>query len=214
MFKSLIVGCFFLLPSLVLANEQAANRLAHQVSGFVEAKAKADYEQKLKSIQGLLSAHKRITNLNSDTAKELTLQKKVTPFIKKAEQLAEKHLFKEAKVSLENAYIATITSIRAQRTGQTLVRSLDFATEKEAYEYELGRYENYKMLVNMMIDERHAFERDSQTKPFFDEENRYHAQADALVEKGQYGEAAKHIEKASKSLVNLLRNSGIYIPGV
>ena len=224
MFKVFMAGSVVFLFSLaVLANEQTeseasqklmiANKLAHQVSGLVEAKAKADYQQKLKSVQGLLSAHKRITDINSDSTKELMLQKKTEPFIKKAEQLAKKHLFKEAKVSLDRAYLATVASIKSQRTGQTLVRSLDFKTEKEAYEYELGRYENYKMLVNMMINERHAFERDSQTKPFFDEENRYHAQADALVEKGQYGEAAKLIEKASKSLVNLLRNSGIYIPG-
>ncbi|MCF6253395.1 MAG: hypothetical protein L3J38_01445, partial [Thiomicrorhabdus sp.] len=185
----------------------------HKVSDFVEAKEKADYGKKLKSVQGLLAAHKRITDLNLDSAKESMLQKRIKPLIHDSKELSEDHLFKEAKAILDDAYLLIVTSIRSQRTGQTLVRSLDFATEKEAYEYELGRYKNYKMLVNMMIDERHAFERDDETQPFFDEEDRYHAQADALVEKGQYGEAAKLIEKASKSLVNLLRNSGIYIPG-
>ncbi len=190
-----------------------ASKLAHQVSSLVEAKAKADYERKLKSIFGLLSAHKRITDLNLDSAKEFALQKQITPIIKEAGQLAERHLFKEAKDALESAYLLTVASIKSQRTGQTLVRSIDFKTEKEVYEYELGRYENYKMLVEMMIHERHAFERDSQTQPFFDDEERYHAQAIVQVEKGEYGEAAKLIEKASKSLVNLLRDSGIYIPG-
>ncbi len=223
MFKVVFISCWVALFSAnVLADDDnhetsqssvIANKLAHQVSGFVEAKAKADYERKLKSVFGLLSAHKRITDLNLDSAKEFALQKQITPMIKKAEQLAEQHWFKEAKDALENAYLLTVTSIKSQRTGQTLVRSLDFKTEKEAYEYELGRYKNYKMLVNMMIHERHAFERDSRTKPFFDEEARYHAQADVLVEKGEYGKAAKLIEEASKSLVNLLRDSGIYIPG-
>lgn len=191
-----------------------ANKLAHQVTDFVETKAKADYEKKLMSIQGLLSAHKRITELNLDIAKEQALQKKVNPLLNDSEILAKKYLFKEAKKVLDEAYLAIVVSIKSQRTGQTLVRSLNFKTKKEAYEYELGRYENYKMLVNMMIDERHAFERGSRTQPFFDEEDRLHAQADKLVEQGQYGEAAKLIEEASKSLVNLLRDSGIYIPGV
>ncbi|VAW45963.1 hypothetical protein MNBD_GAMMA03-1850 [hydrothermal vent metagenome] len=219
-YKFLMVGCsIFFLSLLSFAESEPkqasmiANKLAHQVSGFVEAKAKADYEQKLKSVQGLLFAHKRITDLNLDSVKESMLQKKVQPLIKKSKKLAEEHRFKEAKTELDQAYFTIATSIKSQRTGQTLVRSLDFATEKEAYEYELGRYENYKMLVNMMIDERHAFERDDRTKPFFDEEDRYHVQAVELAQKGQYGEAAKLIEQASKSLVNLLRDSGVYIPG-
>ncbi|HIE40956.1 MAG TPA: hypothetical protein EYP76_06000 [Thiomicrorhabdus sp.] len=191
-----------------------ANKLAHYVSGFVETKAKTDYERELKSVQGLLLAHKRITDLNLDSDKELKLQKRIKPLLSQSASLAENHQFKEAKFILDDVYLAIVASIKSQRMGQTLVRSLDFATEKEAYEYELGRYENYKMLVNMMIDERHAFERDDRTKPFFDEANRYFVQAQTLVEKGQYGEAAKLIEKSSKSLVNLLRNSGIYIPGV
>jgi hypothetical protein len=219
MLKLLIFGLLMSFLTVSFAerelskNSVIANKLAHQVSGFVEAKAKADYEKKLKSVQGLLSAHKRITDLNLDSVKELALHKRIKPKIDESSTLAEEHLFKEAKAVLDDAYLLIVASIRSQRTGQTLVRSLDFATEKEAYEYELGRYKNYKMLVNMMIDERHAFERDRQTQPFFDEEDRYHAQANALVEKGQYGKAAKLIEKASKSLVNLLRNSGIYIPG-
>ncbi len=191
-----------------------ANKLAHQVSGFVETKAKADYEKELKSVQGLLLAHKRITDLNLDSDKELKLQKLIKPLLSQAENLAKNYQFKAAKSTLDEVYLAIVVSIKSQRTGQTLVRSLDFATEKEAYEYELGRYENYKMLVNMMIDERHAFKRDDRTKPFFEEEDRYHVQAEVLAKKGQYGEAAILIEKASKSLVNLLRNSGIYIPGV
>jgi hypothetical protein len=35
-----------------------------------------------------------------------------------------------------------------------------------------------------------------------------------LVKEGQYSEASKLIEKASKTLVNLLRDSGVHIPGV
>ncbi len=221
MFKALLsVVLVCSVPLSAFAEESVsqqaniANKLAHQVSDFVELKAKADYEKKLKSIQALLSAHKRITELNSDSDKEFMLQEKVSPVLEQSKNLAKEHAFKEAKRVLDDAYLTIVSSIKSQRTGQTLVRSLDFATEKEAYEYELGRYENYKMLINMMIDERHAFARDARTQPFFDEEDRYHVEAETLAKKGQYGEAALLIEKASKTLVNLLRNSGVYIPGV
>ncbi len=191
-----------------------ASRLAHQLSGFAEKKAKTRYEKKLKSVQGLLNAHQRITELNSNTDIELKLQKTITPLMEESKQYASHEKFKEALASLTKAYLVIAESIKSQRSGQTLIRSLDFATEEEAYEYELGRYENYQMLVNMMIDERKAFKRDARTKPFFDEANRYHEQAKRFVAKGQYGEAAKFIEQASKTLVNLLRDSGVHIPGV
>ncbi|MCF6193903.1 MAG: hypothetical protein L3J46_06180 [Kangiellaceae bacterium] len=191
-----------------------ASRLAHQASGFVEEKAQERYEKKIKIVQGLLAAHKRITNLNSDSATEQRLQKIIDPLIELAEKKEREKDFKGAFLTLDKAYLLVANAIKSQRSGQTLIRSLDFATEKEAYEYELGRYENYQMLVNMMIDERKAFKRSARTKPFFDEASRYEAQAESLVKEGQYNEASKLIEKASKSLVNLLRDSGVHIPGV
>ncbi len=195
-------------------NAIIADSLAYQMAGFVEAKLQSDYESKKKSIEGLLQAHQRITALNSDLVKETELQKKIKPLLRKSNELAQKHLFREAKSLLDEAYIMIVSSIKSQRTGQTLVRSLDFKTDQEAYEYEIGRYENYKMLVNMMIDERHAFARDERTQPFFDQANDFYQQAQALAAQKKYGQAAHMVEQASKSLVNLLRNMGIYIPGV
>ncbi len=213
-----VIGWSFLLSSNAYSDEVAsrtvvADKLVHQVTNFVEKKAKLDYENKLKSVQGLLNAHKRITDLNQDEVTELRLQKKVMPLIKRSKEFAESQHFKKALSSLNDVYFVVVDSIKSQRSGQTLIRSLDFATEKEAYEYELGRYKNYKMLVNMMIDERHAFNRDARSQPFFEEADRFYAEADKLVREGRYGEAAKRIEMASKSLVNLLRDTGIYIPG-
>ncbi len=191
-----------------------ASRLAHQTNGFAENNSKVSYERKLKSVKSLLAAHKRITDLNSDSNIERKLQKEIFPLIAESEKYVEQQKFKEAFSSLSKAYFLIANSIKNQRTGQTLIRSLDFATEKEAYEYELGRYENYQMLVDMMIDERKAFKRDARTKPFFDEASRYQSQADNLARQGKYSKAAELIEKASKSLVNLLRDSGVHIPGV
>ncbi|MCF6193904.1 MAG: hypothetical protein L3J46_06185, partial [Kangiellaceae bacterium] len=68
MFKILIVSSCLILFSLSLLasdddlddvdelskHEIIANKLAHKVSEFVEAKAKADYGKELKSVQGLL----------------------------------------------------------------------------------------------------------------------------------------------------------------
>ncbi len=191
-----------------------ASRLAHKASSFVEENAKVSYEEKLKSVQALLAAHKRITDLSSDSETEKMLQKKVMPLLAESEIEAKQKKYEEAFSLLSKAYVLTTSSINTQRSGQTLVRSLDFATEREAYEYEFGRYENYKMLVNMMIDDRKLFKRDARTKPFFDETERYQRQAEQFAKQGQYMKASEAIEKASKTLVSLLRDSGIHIPGV
>ncbi len=191
-----------------------ASRLAHQATGFAEESSKASYDKKLKSVEGLLAAHKRITDANSDSGTEKKLQQSIAELLVSSKKNAEQQKYEEAFSSLSKAYFLIASSINTQRSGQTLIRSLDFATEKEAYEYEFGRYENYQMLVNMMIDERKAFKRDARTKPFFDEAARYQSQAEELAKQGQYTKAAELIEKASKSLVNLLRDSGVHIPGV
>jgi len=191
-----------------------ASRIANKASGLAEIKSQADYERKLESVNALLTAHKRITDSNSDAVTESKLTKIVTPLVNQAEKSAGNQEFVNALASLEKAYLLTADSIKAQRSGQTLVRSLDFATDKEAHEYELGRYENYQMLVNMMIDERRAFKRDARSQPFFDEADSYQSKANEFVAKGQYDQAAKLIEKASKSLVNMLRDAGVHIPGV
>jgi len=191
-----------------------ASRLANKSNGMAEENAKKTYEKKLKSVQSLLDAHKRITESNSDSSTEKKLKLTVSPLLLESEEQAGQQHFKEALSSLTKAYFLIANSIKKQRSGQTLVRSLDFATAQEAYEYELGRYENYQMLVNMMIDERKAFKRDARTKPFFDEVARYQKQAYDLAKQGEYTEAADIIEKASKSLVSLLRDSGVHIPGV
>ncbi len=191
-----------------------ASRLANESSKASEQKSQEDYKKKRKSVQSLLDAHKRITDLNSDSETEKKLHRDVAPLLAESEKYIKQNKFEEAFSSLSKAYLLVANSIKQQRTGQTLVRSLDFATEEEAYQYELGRYENYQMLVNMMIDERKAFKRDARTQPFFDEANRYQQEAEALASQGLYLKAANKIEQASKSLVNLLRDSGVHIPGV
>ena len=191
-----------------------AGRLANQESGYSNKKPLADYEKKLKSVNALLAAHKRITDDNSDTVKESKLQESVMPLIKQSEKRAKEQQFKDALASLNRAYIVIAESIKSQRDGQSLVRSLDFATYEEAFDYEISKYEHYVMLVNMLIEERKTIKRDARSKPFFDESKSYYDQGMELASKGKHEQAIAFIEKASKSLVNLIRDSGVYIPGV
>lgn len=191
-----------------------AGRLANKASGYSTKKPAADYENKLKSVQALLDAHKRITEANNGSIKETKLRNAVDPLIALSRKSANEDKYKDAMVSLAKAYLVIADSIKSQRDGQSLVRSLDFATQEEAFDYEISKFEHYKMLVDMLVNERKTIKLDERSKPFFDESNGFHEQGMSLAAKGQHEKAIVFIEKASKSLVNLIRDSGVYIPGI
>ncbi|GKT12728.1 MAG: hypothetical protein ISEC1_P1708 [Thiomicrorhabdus sp.] len=190
-----------------------AGRLANNTPAYVSKKPSIDYQKKLKSIDALLSAHKRITDDNKDYSKQSLLEESIDPLLLEAGQSAAKKSFKDAMVSLSKAYVLIAESIKSQRDGLSLVRSLDFATFKEAFDYEISKYEHYKMLVNMLINDRELIKIDKESKPFFDRAKSYYDQGVLLASKGEHKQAIGFIEKASKTLVKLIQHSGVYIPG-
>lgn len=198
----------------VMRQLMLAGRLANQASGYSAQKPAADYEKKLQSVNALLAAHKRITVESGDSAMEAKLHAAVDALLKDSKRKAVDGNYQDAIATLDKAYIVIAESIKSQRTGKTLVRSLDFATEQEAYDYEVTKYEHYMMLVEMLINERQVIKRDARSKPFFDEASGYIKEATSLASQGQHGKAAILVEKASKTLVNLIREYGVYIPGV
>ena len=55
---------------------------------------------------------------------------------------------------MDRAYLSARVSIEAMRRGDTLVRSLTFASPSEEYAYEVDRNDTHRMLVDLVLAER------------------------------------------------------------
>lgn len=190
-----------------------AGRLANQAEGDPEKQLALEFQVRIQAVDVLLVAHKRIAEEKSILTEEQKFYNQISANLNEAKRLAQAKNYDQAITSVNEAYYSVTSSIEKMRTGETLVRSLDFATEKEEYEYEYGRYKNYQMLVNLVVEERKMVRVSSDLKRLLDEARGYEQKAQQLAQVGDYSQAISTIDKASKSLVTFIRSSGVYIPG-
>ena len=60
----------------------------------------------------------------------------------------------EGRAKVDQAYWIVKAAIGTARNGDTLVRSLNFATPEEEYHYEIDRNDTHRMLVQMLLKDR------------------------------------------------------------
>ncbi|MDR9499660.1 MAG: hypothetical protein RI556_10835 [Hydrogenovibrio sp.] len=190
-----------------------AARLANKGLGGHEVDQQEDYESRLASVEVLMAAHTRISQEKNNQNLDQNLTRVTDPYLRESKNHAQQGDYQQAMLSLDKAYAMVTSSIENQRAGETLVRSLDFQTKEEEYDYELGRYENYLTLVKMLKNERNVLTLDSTSKPIWDKAHQHGREAEAFAQKGRYDQAIAQLDQASQQLVNLIRYAGVYIPG-
>jgi len=105
-------------------------------------------------------------------------------------------------------------SIESIRSGQTLVRSLQFETKEQEYLYEVDRNETHSMLISLLVDEKNKTDNvKKKVKKFVEEARLLRQQADAYAAEDAYDIAIELLEQSTKQLVRAIRSAGVYIPG-
>ncbi len=106
-------------------------------------------------------------------------------------------------------------SIESMRRGDTLVRSLNFGSRREEYDYEIDRNDTHRMLITMLLADRKdaAGAMPPAMQPFIDKAGALRRDAEALARSGDHGGAVKVLEDTTRELVRAIRAGGIYIPG-
>jgi putative ubiquitin-RnfH superfamily antitoxin RatB of RatAB toxin-antitoxin module len=177
-------------------------------------KSETDYKNKLESVRALLAAQKRIATEKSDVkgAQESTQQ--IESLINEAERKATAGQFDGARVTLEQAYLLAKASVSSMRSGDTLVRSLNFATKEEEYHYEIDRNETHKMLVKVLLEDKLG---DAPMSPrvteFLTSAGALRGEAEAAASRRDFEAGIKLLEQSTSELVKAIRSAGIYIPG-
>lgn len=178
---------------------------------IVGDKQKRDYENRLASVRELLGAQKRIGEEKQAADIKQTTES-VEVLIMRAEEVAKGGDFVEAKQVLDQAYLYAKTAVTSMRAGDTLVRSLTFASKAEEYHYELDRNDTHQLLLKVLIEQQ------GKTLPQFAEKfiataGDLRQSAEAAAAKGDHAEGVRLLEESTNNLAKAIRSAGVFIPG-
>ena len=192
----------------------AGVRLAkpEQVAG---EKNKRDFEARLDSARALLTAQQRITKEKSAGREAQDATRSIERQIAEAQALATQSRYEEARPVLDRAYLTARVSIESMRRGDTLVRSLNFASKREEYDYEIDRNDTHRMLITVLLADRKdaSGAMPAGMQVFTDKAAVLRQEAEAQARSGDHAGAVQRLEDSTRELVRAIRAGGIYIPG-
>ena len=192
-----------------------AVRLVDKDQSIID-KQQRDYVMRLDSINALCQAYERIRDEKGLVpAKDSELYPFVQSKLKSARSEETQGNYIKGREILDEAYVAAKVAIEHIRGGDTLVRSLNFATSEEEYVYELDRNDTHKMLVDILLNEK--MENNAGIKNMVTRHmsaaTQLRQKAEAQAARGQHETAVKTLEQSTKEIVRAIRSAGIYIPG-
>jgi len=174
-------------------------------------KAQRDFDARLESARALLAAQQRITQEKGSAPEASTATRRIEALVADAERRAAAGRLDEAKTLVDRAYLMARVSIESLRRGDTLVRSLKFASPREEYDYEVDRNDTHRMLIQLLLAERK--DGAPQMQGFVERSAAQRQQAEAAARRGDFAAAIKLLEDATRELVRAIRAGGVYIPG-
>ncbi len=189
-----------------------ATRQAHPEEVAAKKKQR-DFAVRLRSAKALLEAQLRVSKEKSAEKEEASHIAQAEKLLKQAEGLSESDIDK-ARILLEQAYLIVKASVGKMRQGDTLVRSLHFASKAEEYRYELDRYDAHRMLVDMLTQEKQDVPTIARKiQDLVGSAVRYKDKAAARASADDHKEAVELMEEATQELIRAIRAAGIFIPG-
>lgn len=181
----------------------------------VGEKSKRDFETRLESARALLAAQQRITAEKGSARESVDATRNIERLIADAQKVAAQGRYDDARPVLDRAYLTARVSIESMRRGDTLVRSLSFASPREEYDYEVDRNDTHRMLINVLLGDRQqgSAALPASMQGFVDKAATMRRDADDQARRGDYGAAIKLLEESTRELVRAIRAGGVYIPG-
>lgn len=176
-----------------------------------EDKLRDDYAKKRKSLSALLDALERVSiekHASTPASDTITAQAEA------ADHLVEQGKIKEARVQLDKAYELVKQEVEKLRSGDTLVRTLEFSSNEEEYAYELDRNETHFMLVKLLLEDRVVTaSTQSAVDEYIQEAHKLRGMAENASHTGDYDLGIQYLEESTKQIVRAIRRAGVYIPG-
>jgi len=184
---------------------------ADQVSG---RKERADFDARMLSTRALLEAQKRVAAEKNSGQPAREVSTRVERLLGEASDQARSGLLGDARRTLDQAYMAVKASAIGLRDGDTVVRSLNFATKAEEYHYEIDRNDTHRMLVDMLLKEKRGMASvGAMVDQALSAAASLRTQAESEAARRDHDAAVKTLEQSTRELVKAIRGAGVYIPG-
>lgn len=184
---------------------------ADQLSG---RKERADFEARMLSTRALLEAQRRVAAEKNSGQSARDVSNRVEKLLAEASEQARGGMMGAARRSLDQAYMAVKVSAIGLRDGDTVVRSLNFASKAEEYEYEVDRNETHRMLVDMLLKEKRGMASvGAMVDQALSAAAALRSQAEGEAARRDHEAAVKTLEQSTRELVKAIRGAGVYIPG-
>lgn len=178
------------------------------------SKERTDFDARMASTRALLDAQKRIAAEKNAGPRASELSARIEAQMTQAEEMARGGRTIEARRTLDEAYMAVRAAIGGMRGGETVVRSLNFATKEEEYRYEVDRNDTHRMLIQVLLkDKRGGAGVDAMVDQSLGVAAKLRTQADEMAAKRDHDSAIKTLEESTRELVKAIRSAGVYIPG-
>ncbi len=172
------------------------------------------YEKRRNSVQIFLAAYERVASEKKLSSAAQAQVAEIRNLLNAAELQAKDGNLGNAKIVMEQAYVAARGDIKELRQGETLTRSLNFKTPEQEYEYERNRNDSHVLLLKFAISERKPPQsRLKRIGSLREKATSARAKADQQAQSGDHATAIATITKATETLLKAIRMSGIWIPG-
>ena len=165
---------------------------------------------RMESARALLAAQKRIS-VEKPAAGAADTAKRIEGLLNEAREHLAAQRLGQAQPLVDQAYLMAKASIGAMRGGDTLVRSLNFASKEEEYHYEVDRNDTHQMLLKVLVQKQAA--EAGGGREFVERAAALRRDADAAGKRGDYAAAIRLLEDATRELVRAIRGAGVFIPG-
>lgn len=201
---------------LLIGKAKKAMIAAAKLSGSHENrqnKERNSYESLKRSINALLDAMQRIGVEKGKKQQTEQIAEKTRESIRQADQYFSAGQYRDGTGLLANAMHGIDTAIREMRSGDTLVRSLSFATPKDEYQYELDRNDTHLMLINVYLKNSANDEMRKKVEIYLDGAREFRAKAEGFASKDKFQDAVREMESSTVNIIRAIRNLGVYIPG-
>lgn len=174
-------------------------------------KVRSDYLNRRESVKALLAAQKRIADEKGSVEGAAATAKTIEGMLAEADQLATTGRYEQARAVVDQAYLLAKASVGQMRSGDTLVRSLNFANKEEEYKYELDRNDSLQMLYKVLIEQKGG------GNPFVAAQVKkaqdLRAEAEKAAAGGDHAAGVRLLEDSTAQLVRAIRSAGVFIPG-
>lgn len=173
-----------------------------------------NYGARRESVISLQQAFNRIAEESRDSETRDRVSRQLGVLIERADSLLQRGQNSQARTELDKAYHLLKVSIESIRSGQTLVRSLQFESKQAEYHYEIDRNDTHSMLVELLVGEqRRSVTTQQKIVGFVAEARLLRQQAENFASQDAHEQAIELLEQSTRQLVRAIRSAGIYIPG-